>query len=156
MKVFCDALASGKYIPTKCANKTVNGGQNVSLPISWIDIPVGVKSFALSMVDRHPQAKGVVHWIVINMSENARRISEGASQTNRLPPGSIELRNGFGTTGYSGPQLNKASGSHEYLITLYALNVTELELGPVSPYSQFKTELLGKVIDSASLIAVFG
>lgn len=156
MKIFCDVLASSKYIPTKCAGKGTSGGQNVSLPILWTDIPVGVKSFALSMVDQHPSAKGIAHWVVINISSNARRISEGASQTRRLPPGSVELRNGFGNIGYTGPQMAKGSGQHEYVITLYALNVNELQLGPISPFDQFQSELSGKVLAAANLTAIFG
>lgn len=156
MKVFCSALASGKYVPTRCVGKSVSGGQNVSIPVSWTDIPTGVKSFAVSMVDHHPSTKGIVHWIVINISANARNINEGASLTRKLPPDSVELRNGFGTIGYSGPQLPKRSGPHEYVITVYALRVKELPLGPISPFTQFQTELSGKVIDSASLVAVSG
>jgi hypothetical protein len=102
---FCDALASDKYIPAKYANKGTSGGQNISLPLSWTDIPHGTKLFALSMINRHPSAKGFVHWVMINMSANARGISEGASRNpRRLPAGSVELRNGFGDTGYGGPQ----------------------------------------------------
>lgn len=157
MKLFCDTLASGKYIPTKYANKGAAGGQNISLPLSWMEIPGGTKSFALSMIDRHPSAKGFVHWVVINISANARGISEGASRNPRkLPAGSVELRSGFGDTGYGGPQPPRGSSPHEYLITIYALNTPQLELGPTSPYTQFQTELTGRVLDSADLVAVFG
>jgi Raf kinase inhibitor-like YbhB/YbcL family protein len=156
MKLFCDALASDKYIPAKFANKGTTGGQNISPPLSWTDIPSGTKSFALSMIDRHPSAKGFVHWVVVNMSANARGISEGSSRNpRRLPAGSVELWNGFGETGYGGPQLPKGSGSHEYLVTIYALSTSELQLGPISPFRQFQAELSGRVLDSANLVAIF-
>ena len=156
MKLFCNALASGKYIPTKYANKGVSGGQNISLPLSWTEIPNGTKSFALTMVDRHPAAKGFVHWLVVNMSGHARGMTEGASRgLRRLPEGSIELRNGFGDIGYGGPQPPKGAGPHEYVITLYALNVPDLQIGPISPFRQFQGELTGKVLDSATLVGVF-
>ena len=157
MKLFCEVLASDKYIPAKYAGKGTAGGQNISLPLSWTDIPKGTKSFALSMIDRHPSAKGFVHWVVINMSANARGISAGASRNPRgLPTGSVELRNGFGETGYSGPRPPKGSSSHEYLITIYALNTSELQLGPISPFGQFQEELTGKVLDTANLVAIVG
>jgi Raf kinase inhibitor-like YbhB/YbcL family protein len=157
MKLFCEALASERYIPAKYSSKGVAGGQNISPPLSWTDIPNGTKSFALSMIDRHPSAKGAAHWVVINMSANSRSIGEGASRNpRRLPPGSFELRNDFGDTGYSGPRPLKGSGSHEYLITLYALNTVELQLGPVSLPGQFQSELSGKVLGIASLIAKSG
>ena len=157
MKLFCAALSSGKYIPTKYASKGVAGGQNISLPLSWTDIPSGTKSFAISIVDRHPSAKGFVHWLVINISANARGIEEGVSRDFRkLPAGSVELRNGFGNSGYGCPLLPKGSAPHEFLITLYALNTPELQLGSISPIAQFHAELPGKVLDSANLVATFG
>jgi len=156
MKFFCVALSSGKYIPTKYASKGVAGGQNISLPLSWTDIPAGTKSFALSMIDRHPSAKGFAQWLVINMSANARGIDEGASLNHRkLPLGSVELRNGFGNIGYGGPLLPKGSAPHEFLITLYALSTPELQIGPISPIAQFQAEVSGKLLTSANLIATF-
>jgi Raf kinase inhibitor-like YbhB/YbcL family protein len=157
MKLFCSALSSGKHIPTKYASKSVGGGQNVSLPLSWTEIPNGMKSFALSMVDRHPSAKGAVHWLIINMSANARGMVEGASgNSSRLPPGCLEIRNSFGDTGYTGPLISKGSAPHEYLMTLYALNVERLELGPISPFTAFESEVKKKILASASLVASFG
>ena len=156
MKLFCSALASGKHIPAKYANKGIPGGQNISLPLTWSGVPQGTKSFALSMVDQHPLAKGCVHWAVINMSANAREIAEDASgRPRRLPPGSIELRNGFGKTGYGGPQLPRGSSPHEYLIMLYALDAEELQFGPLSHFTQFQTEVPPKALDFSSLVAWF-
>lgn len=156
MKVFSDALSNGKYIPTRCANQSVTGGHDISLPIAWTDLPKGTKSFAISMVDKHPSANMAVHWLIINVSSNARAIGEGASRTRRLPPGTIELRNSFGRSGYTGPVMAKGTGGHEFVLTVYALKVGELQLGPVSQFQQFQEELPGKVIETAGFVAVFG
>ncbi len=156
MKVFSDALSGGKYIPTRCANQSVTGGHDLSLPIAWTDLPKGTKSFALSMVDKHPSANKAVHWLMINISPNARAIGEGASQTRRLPPGTIELRNSFGRSGYTGPTVAKGTGGHEFVLTVYALNVGELQLGPASQFQEFQDELSGRLIETADFVAVFG
>lgn len=156
MKVFSEALSGGKYIPTRCANKSVTGGHDISLPVAWTDLPKGTRSFALSMVDKHPSANMAVHWLMINISPNTRAIGEGASQTRKLPQGTVELRNSFGKSGYTGPLHAKGRGGHEFGITVYALNVDELQLGPVSRFEQFQEELSGKIIESASCTAMFG
>lgn len=155
MKVFSDALSGGKLIPTRCANKSVTGGHDISLPVSWTDLPKGTKSFALSMIDRHPSANIAVHWLMINISPNTRTIGEGAS-TRKLPQGTIELLNSFGLNGYTGPSVVKGHGAHEFAITVYALKVGELPLGPASRFEQFQQEVAGKVIDSAAFVAAFG
>lgn len=155
MKVFSDALSGGKFIPTRCANKSVTGGHDISIPVSWTDLPKGTKSFALSMIDSHPSAHKAVHWLMINISPNTRSIGEGAS-TRKLPQGTIELLNSFGLNGYTGPLTGTGRSGHEFVITVYALKVGELPLGPASRFEQFQQELPGKVIESAHVVAVFG
>jgi Raf kinase inhibitor-like YbhB/YbcL family protein len=157
MKLFCDALASGKYFPNRFGGKAAPGGQNISPPFTWTDIPAGTKSFALTIIDSHPSAHGFVHWLVVNMSGNARGLQEAASQSlHKLPEGSVELRNGFGVMGYGGPSLQRSAGMHEMIVTLYALNQRELAIGPISPLNQFQVEIKGKVLATAILTAAFG
>ena len=156
MKVFCPALLSGKFIPARFASKNVPGGQNLSLPISWSEVPPTTKSFVLSVVDHDPGAQRAVHWLVVNISHSARGIPEGASGAFRkLPAGSSELRNRYCNMMYDGPDIHKGSSAREYLVTVYALNVPELLLGPISPPGQFDKEIKGKVIDQATLVAIY-
>ena len=156
MKVFCPALLSGKYIPPRFASKTVPGGQNTSPPISWSEIPSGTKSFALSIIDRDPSARGAIQWLVANIPHWTREIAEGASDVSRkMPVGSVELRNREGSMMYKGPDLPKGSEPHEYLITVYALSVAEILLGSISPPGQFDKEIAGKVIEQGSTIAIY-
>jgi len=156
MKVFCPALLSGKYIPPRFASKTIPGGQNTSLPISWSEIPSGTKSFALSIIDREPSARGAIQWLVVNIPHSAREISEGASCVLRkMPTGSLELQNRNGNLTYIGPDVPKGANPHEYLITIYALSIVEVQLGPMSPPAQFDKEISGKVIEKGSVIAIY-
>ncbi len=126
------------------------GGKNISVPLSWRDVPSATKSFALSMVDPHPVAQNWVHWLVINLPANATSLEEGASG-KKMPPGSVELKNSFGDMGYGGPQPPKGTGDHPYVFTLYALKVEKLDLGPSTSLSTFKRALEGKILGSATV-----
>jgi Raf kinase inhibitor-like YbhB/YbcL family protein len=131
------------------------GGKNISVPVAWKNIPAGTKSFALSMVDPHPVAQNWVHWLVIHIPKEVTAIEEGASR-NKMPLGSVELKNSFGDIGYGGPQPPKGTGDHPYVATIYALNVEKLELGMSPSLSAFKKATEGKVIESASITGMYG
>jgi Raf kinase inhibitor-like YbhB/YbcL family protein len=131
------------------------GGKNISIPLSWKNIPAGTKSFALSIVDPHPVAQNWVHWLVINIPKEANSIEEGTSR-KKMPPGSMELKNSFGDLGYGGPQPPKGTGDHPYVVTLYALNVEKLELGVNTSLPDFKKAIEGKVIETATITGMYG
>jgi Raf kinase inhibitor-like YbhB/YbcL family protein len=131
------------------------GGQNVSVPLSWSGAPAGTRSFALSMVDPHPVANNWVHWLVINLPQDATSLPEGATG-HKMPEGAVELKNSFGETGYGGPQPPRGSGDHPYVFTLYALSHAKIELGKSAGLAAFKQALEGKILATASLTGYFG
>jgi hypothetical protein len=131
------------------------GGKNVSLPLTWKNVPAGTKSFALSMVDPHPVAGNWVHWLVINIPKETTAIAEGTSR-KKMPSGSVELKNSFGDIGYGGPEPPKGTGDHPYVITLHALNVEKLSLGGDTSLAAFQKALEGKVIESVSITGKYG
>jgi len=131
------------------------GGKNISVPVTWKNVPAGTKSFALSIVDPHPVAQNWVHWLVVNIPKEVTVIEEGASR-RKMPLGSMELKNSFGDIGYGGPQPPKGTGDHPYVVTVYALNVEKLELGTSPTLSAFKKAIEGKVIESASITGMYG
>ncbi len=153
MNVFCPVLLSGKYIPSKFAHKETRRGMNASLPISWGDVPHGTKSFALSIINHAPTAHNAVHWIVVNIPANSRGIPENASLLGKIPPDGMELRNSFGESDYYGPMPSR--GADKYEIKVYALHTEHLQVGPSSTYDQFLADIDGKVLATASLVAVF-
>ena len=156
MKVFCPGLLSGKYFPNKNAHRTIQGGQNISPSVQWGDVPQGTRSFVLSIVDRHPAARNWVHWIVINIPHSLREITERASGDRlKMPLGSMELRNSFGDLGYGGPCPPKNSGAHEYAISVIALGVEALPLGPYSTLEECEGEMHGNVLSRASALGIF-
>ena len=149
MELQSSAFRDGQRIPVQYVMKAA-GGENISIPLTWKDAPAQTRSFALSIVDPHRVAQNWVHWLVINIPANVNSISEGASG-RKMPPGSVELKNSFGETGYGGPQPPKGSGEHPYVITLYALNVDKLDVPVSTTLAGFKKALEGRVIGSASL-----
>lgn len=145
------AFGDGQKIPAKYANKGVSGGENISIPLSWENAPEGTKSFAITMVDRHPVADNWVHWLVINIPASATSLSDGAAGSNKMPSGSEELNNTFGDLGYGVPQPPPGTGDHDYEITIYALNTERLSLEADATLDQFLSAIDGKVIGSAKL-----
>ena len=131
------------------------GGQNLSVPLIWKNVPPGTKSFALSIIDIHPVAQSWVHWLVINIPLQVTSLEEGASRS-RMPAGSKELVNSFGEIGYGGPQPPKGTGSHPYVVTVYALSVDRLDLRADALLPEFKKALEGKVTGSAAITGMYG
>lgn len=154
MEISSHAFKDGGKIPIQYVMPGA-GGKNISIPLSWKNIPSGTKSFALSIVDIHPIAQNWVHWLVINIPYNVTSLEEGASR-KKMPPGSIELKNSFGDIGYGGPQPPKGTGDHSYVVTIYALNIEKLNLKSDTSLSAFKKAIEGKVIESASITGKYG
>lgn len=154
LEISSSAFKDREKIPVKYVMPGA-GGKNTSIPITWKDVPPGTQSLALSMVDPHPVAQNWVHWLIINIPPGANSLEEGASK-KKMPPGSLELRNSFGDIGYGGPQPPQGTGDHPYVVTLYALRVGRLELGPDAPLSAFKKAIQGKVMGSATITGKYG
>ncbi|WEK54463.1 MAG: YbhB/YbcL family Raf kinase inhibitor-like protein [Candidatus Cohnella colombiensis] len=125
--------------------------KNLSVPLAWGTPPEGTKSLALFMVDLHPVAGNWVHWVIANMPADTRELSEGVSKTEQIPPGSLEIKNSFGTVGFGGPQPPVGSGDHEYKFILYALNVESIELMNRVSYERFQEIVKDNVIASVEL-----
>jgi hypothetical protein len=107
------------------------GGQNISIGAQWQTLPSAL-SYALLFDDRAPVAHNWVHWLVVDIPNTSTEIPEGASRTDKMPAGSRELVTSWGRTGYDGPQPPVSSGIHEYVATLYALDVSKLSV-PENP-----------------------
>jgi hypothetical protein len=154
MEISSAAFQNGEKIPMRYVMPGA-GGKNISIPLAWMDAPSGTKSYALSMVDPHPVARNWVHWLVINIPANVASLEEGASR-EKMPRGSIELKNSFGDIGYGGPQPPKGTGDHPYVFTLCALSVEKLDLGINASLSAFKKALEGKILGSATITGKYG
>lgn len=134
-------------MPTKFATKG-GGGENVSIGVKWQTLPAA-QSYALLLDDKHPVANNWVHWLVVDIANTATEIPEGGSRTN-MPLGARELMTSWGQTGYDGPQPPVGSGDHEYVATLYALDVPKLDVDENITRSEFLKAIEGHVITEES------
>ncbi|HTK83425.1 MAG TPA: YbhB/YbcL family Raf kinase inhibitor-like protein [Bacteroidota bacterium] len=154
MRLSSPSFQNNTALPTKYAHPGVTGGKNLSLPLSWADVPAETRSFAVSIIDPHPVARNWVHWFVINIPRDTHSLSEGASGTV-MPPGSKELFNSYGEQGYGGPEPPKGSGRHPYVTTVYALSVDHLDLSLNATRTAFEQALSGNIIASAAITGFY-
>jgi Raf kinase inhibitor-like YbhB/YbcL family protein len=154
MELKSSAFTDGGKIPQPYVMPGA-GGKNLSLPLQWSGAPPGTQSFALAIVDPHPVAHNWVHWLVVNLPENAGSLEEGASG-KKMPSGAVELHNSWGKPGYGGPQPPPGTGDHPYVVTLYALNVPKLDLKPSTDLSGFQKALEGKVLGTVKITGFYG
>lgn len=114
-------IMDGGILPAdlKC---TRDGGEGVSPPLAWSDVPAGTESLALIM---HHYPRGTVagrdapsqYWLLWNIPADTNELDranpysigdEGADKDKRH-------------TGYT-PPCSPAGSAHEYIITVYALD----------------------------------
>ena len=153
MRVHSPAFKDQGSIPSKYVMPGA-GGDNVSIPYAWENVPAETKSFALALIDPHPVANNWIHWLVINIPAQTTSLPEGASG-QKMPQGCQELNNSFGKAGYGGPQPPAGTGGHPYVATLYALNVESLHLPQKADLDQFYQAIEGKVLDQAEYTGMF-
>jgi Raf kinase inhibitor-like YbhB/YbcL family protein len=132
------------------------GGQNVSPVVSWGDVPSETGSFVLTIVDRHPSLDGWVYWYIVNIPSTARGIQEKASSLReKLPPGCLEMRNSNGDLGYAGPIISPGSEPHPIELTVHALSVPSLLIGPYAKPEEREAVMVGKILATAKATALF-
>lgn len=153
MRVHTEAFGDQESIPVRYCMPGA-GGKNISIPLQWSEVPQGVKSFAVSVIDPHPVANNWIHWLVINIPADTRSLPEGASGAN-MPAEAKELQNSFGKPGYGGPQPPKGTGEHPYVVTVYALDTEGLALNPKAGLEAFQRAIEGHVLGKAEVTGLF-
>ena len=109
------AFADGGDIPSRFTCD----GKDVSPPLAWSGEPGGTVAYLLTM--RDPDANDFLHWIAWNVPADVDHLEADAS--GKMPSGAGEGRADFGggRVGYRGPC--PPSGTHDYVLTLYALPI---------------------------------
>jgi hypothetical protein len=129
--LYSSAMKSFGYMPEKYVGNNPNGnckGQNVSLPLSWDNVPANTKSFAINMFD--PAARGgagFVHWVAYDIPADKKGLKEGeANKTS----GFVGGKNGAGDATWRGPCPPPTDYPHPYTITLTATDIAPGTLKP--------------------------
>src|SRR5258706_6542456 len=104
------AFVDGDAIPREFSCDAAN----VSPPLAWTDVPAGTAALVLVVDD--PDARGFVHWIVLDVAGHDGDLPKAVAPTAASPQ---QGRNDFGKVGWGGPC--PPSGTHHYRFTLTAL-----------------------------------
>lgn len=91
-------------------------GGNVSPPLVWTRVPDGVTELLLLCEDPDAGGTPFLHWLVTGIDPAVGGVVEG-----RVPAGGREWPNGFGETGWAGPEPPLGDTPHRYFFRLYAL-----------------------------------
>jgi len=136
---------------------TWGGGQNTSPDLSWSGVPSGTQSFAVSMYDPDaPTTVGFVHWLLFNLPATVTSLKGGAGAAAKNPQGSVLGYTDWGASEYGGPLPPPGDAPHHYRITVYALDLPKLDLGPSATYAYFRFSIRGHVLGEATLTGRFG
>jgi len=145
IEVSSPAFEPGGSIPTKHTGE----GQDVSPALSWSGLPEGTREIALVCDDPDaPRPEPWVHWVVYKIPADRTGVSEGSAQ------GTLEGRNDFGRTGYSGPMPPKGHGVHHYRFKVYALDI-DLEAAAGLTKDQLLEAMEGHVLEAGELIGTY-
>lgn len=128
-------VTSQDIIPHQLLNKAhvynANGclGDNISPQLSWSNAPQGTQSFAIICHDPDaPRPHGWYHWLVVNIPLSINQISAGGKIE-----GALETISDFKQTTYGGPCPPIGHGIHHYNFTVYALDVSQLNISSQTP-----------------------
>ncbi|WP_435263188.1 YbhB/YbcL family Raf kinase inhibitor-like protein [Tenacibaculum sp. nBUS_03] len=106
-------------------------GKNQSPQLSWKNAPEGTKSFAVTMYDPDaPTGSGWWHWLVFDIPSSTNELVSGAGnlKLKLTPKGVVQSVTDYGVGGYGGPCPPEGHGTHQYIITVYALKTESLGL----------------------------
>jgi Raf kinase inhibitor-like YbhB/YbcL family protein len=145
LKLSSRAFANEASIPDVHSKK----GGNISPPLEWTGVPDQTRSLVL-IVDDPDAPKGLfTHWIVYGLNPRTTSLAERQPVTSELPDGARQGVNGFGESGYGGPQ--PPSGTHRYFFHLYALD-TDTDMPAGLTRQEIDGAIEGHVIEEATLM----
>lgn len=119
IELVSDAFANRATIPRRHAG--VGVGENLSLALSWRNIPSDTAELALVIEDPDaPLPRPFVHTVVTAIPPEVTRIEEGVLVEGLQHPG-VFGKGTFGGRGYRGPRPLRDHGPHTYVFQLFAL-----------------------------------
>jgi Raf kinase inhibitor-like YbhB/YbcL family protein len=89
---------------------------NLSPALVWSGVPEQTSELVLLCEDLDAPRGPFVHWLVTGIDPQTSGVDEG-----QTPPGGHPARNGYGETGWGGPQPPAGDDPHRYAFRLYAL-----------------------------------
>ena len=154
LTVTSTAFVDGGMIPARYCALGVDGASNISPQSAWSAAPEGARSLLVAIVDHHPVARMWVHWVVIGLPPSVTELAEGTS--GAIAPPARELKNTSGRAGYGGPKPPVGSGDHDYVVTVYALDIDEPSLPPEPNAADITRATADHTLAMGSITGVFG
>ena len=115
-----------RFPQSEIANVFGCHGGNQAPRLHWSGAPAGTKSFVVTMFDPDaPTGSGFWHWLTWDIPSGTTSLNAAA-----LPAGAVAGTNDAGLIGYLGPCPPPGDRTHRYQLTVYALNVSTLNLAP--------------------------
>jgi Raf kinase inhibitor-like YbhB/YbcL family protein len=134
-------------------------GGNQSPALSWSGAPEGTKSYAVALFDPDAmQGRGFWHWLMVNIPPSATSLARDAGKNDgsKLPGGAAQIRNGFRALGYSGSCPPPGDEPHTYVMTVYAIKVSMLEVPADATSAAMLAAIEASSLAKASLNYRFG
>jgi len=133
-------------------------GKNISPALKWVNAPQGTKSFAVTVYDPDaPTGSGWWHWVIFNIPADVGELKAdaGRPEKNLAPKSSLQSMTDFGKPGFGGACPPPGDKPHRYIFTVYALNVTKLDLDEKASPAMVGFMLNNTTIAKASLMAYY-
>lgn len=134
----------------------VPGGEDVSPQLSWSGAPAGTSSYAVTVYDPDaPTQSGFWHWAVMNIPAGTASLPAGAGDDagSALPAGSVQLANDGGGARFIGGAPPAGHGAHRYFVTVHALDVEDIGVGPDATPAILGFTMFGHTLARATLVA---
>jgi Raf kinase inhibitor-like YbhB/YbcL family protein len=126
-------------------------GEDISPALVWTEPPAGTQTFALICDDPDAPGGTWVHWVVYNVSADARGLPEAVVDDAALS-GGVHGENSWRRADYGGPC--PPSGTHRYFFKLYALDTT-LTLEPGASKAQVLNAMEGHILAEVELMGTY-
>ncbi len=125
-------------------------GADRSPQVTWSAPPAGTKSFAIVAEDPDAASGPFTHWILYNISADARSVPESVDPAS---VGGTAGLNDFKRPGYGGPCPPQLE-IHHYAFRVFALN-TQLGEGPELNRDALDAAMSGHVLAAGTLVGSF-
>lgn len=156
MKVTSSAFTDGSAIPVEHGGNTETcGGQNVSLPVAWSNLPARARSVAVLVLD--PDGAGglsVSHWVVYNIDAARGQLKAGEAQVTG--PGFTVGVNVAGAEAYRGMCPPVGDVPHHYALTVIASDLAPGALPAGLDRNALLAALKGHALSGQSVIGRYG
>lgn len=146
MKITSPAFTDGGTIAAQYTCK----GQNISPPLSIVDVPADAKTLALIMHDPDAVSGDFTHWLMWDIPPSTAIVA-----VNSVPAEVVQGVNGGGQNKYMGPCPPAGTGRHRYIFELYALDEA-LALRTGSARTELEKAMAGHTLAQATLTGLFG